>query len=48
MSLKDKPVGGMKTGPIGCGSLESANKPTINFEFFQKSKILGLCAYCEL
>ena len=30
-SLKDKPVGGTKIGPTGCGSLGSVHKPKINF-----------------
>ena len=29
-SLKDKPVGGAMTGPIGCKSLGLAHKPIIN------------------
>ena len=28
--LKDKLVGGAKTGPMGCGSLGLAHKPFIN------------------
>ena len=48
MSLKDKPVGGVKTGPTRCGSLGLAHKSIINFMFLQKPKRLGLCTYFEL
>ena len=48
MSLKDKPVGGAKTGPTGHEFLGSAHKLIIKFMFLQKPKFLDLCTYCEL
>ena len=41
-SLKDKPVGGTKTGLAGCGLLGLAHKPIINFQFLQKPKFCAI------
>ena len=48
MSLEDKPVGGAKTGPTGCGLLRLAHKPIIRLLVLAETKIFRPLHYGEL